>query len=273
MPDTIKRVTDLSELTELDADELFIAGYNSSATLKKVTFATIKNTIMATVNDAISSALVQNNKTILPVGTIIQTTNSANPSTYISGTTWEAYGAGRVLVAINGSETEFNSIGKTGGNKNMQAHVHSAPVHSHSIPAHLHSIAAHVHSIAAHTHTFSLTTASGGGHNHRVSHNREKIFGNTVTGKRLIGYNSEGAAEGSYTDSYTQSVGGHTHTGSGTTANGGGGNTGSGGPTQTGSGGSGNTGNNAAANTGSYGSGNAQNLQPYIVVYRWRRTA
>lgn len=54
-----------------------------------------------------------------PVGTIIQTSNSSNPSTYLGGT-WEQYSPGRVLVGAgtgtdgNGSAESFN-VGATGG--------------------------------------------------------------------------------------------------------------------------------------------------------------
>ena len=33
------------------------------------------------------------------------------------GTTWTAFSAGRTLVSINSSDTDFNTIGKTGGKK------------------------------------------------------------------------------------------------------------------------------------------------------------
>ncbi|MDR0435796.1 MAG: DUF859 family phage minor structural protein [Propionibacteriaceae bacterium] len=54
------------------------------------------------------------------VGDILESTNSLNPSTSWPGTTWETYGAGRVLVGIDTAQTEFNTIGKTGGAKTHQ---------------------------------------------------------------------------------------------------------------------------------------------------------
>lgn len=50
------------------------------------------------------------------VGDIYITTNSANPSTRFGGT-WELFGPGRTMVCVDTSQTEFNSVKKTGGEK------------------------------------------------------------------------------------------------------------------------------------------------------------
>lgn len=54
--------------------------------------------------------------TFYPVGTIYQSTNSANPSTFMGGT-WERYAKGQVLVGLDESDTDFSTSGKTGGEK------------------------------------------------------------------------------------------------------------------------------------------------------------
>lgn len=72
-----------------------------------------------------------NSKSLLdmfyPIGTIYETTSTDLDTTtkmgaYFGGT-WEVYGAGRVLVAKS-ADTEFDTIGETGGSKYMQTHVH-----------------------------------------------------------------------------------------------------------------------------------------------------
>ena len=40
------------------------------------------------------------------------------------GFTWELIAKGRTLVGIDTNDTDFNSIGKTGGSKEMQQHSH-----------------------------------------------------------------------------------------------------------------------------------------------------
>ena len=71
-----------------------------------------------------------------PVGTIYKTT-STNLDTTIKmanhfGGTWEAYGAGRVLVALDGTQTEFDVIGETGGAKTHTLTTAQMPSHTHS---------------------------------------------------------------------------------------------------------------------------------------------
>ena len=62
---------------------------------------------------------------IYPVGSICISVNNINPSTIFTGT-WERFAQGRTLVGVNESETEFNSVLKTGGSKYLQSHTHSA---------------------------------------------------------------------------------------------------------------------------------------------------
>lgn len=54
---------------------------------------------------------------IYQVGSIYMSVNSTNPTNLFGGT-WVAWGAGRVPVGIDTSQTEFASVEKTGGEKN-----------------------------------------------------------------------------------------------------------------------------------------------------------
>ena len=62
---------------------------------------------------------------VYPVGSIYMNINSTNPSTLFSNTTWELFGAGRTLVCVDTNDTDFNTSGKTGGSKELQAHSHT----------------------------------------------------------------------------------------------------------------------------------------------------
>lgn len=55
---------------------------------------------------------------VWPVGSIYISVNNTNPSTYFGGT-WEAFGTGRCLVGVDTSQSEFNTVMKTGGEKNI----------------------------------------------------------------------------------------------------------------------------------------------------------
>lgn len=87
----------------------------------------------ASTSNVYSSKAIQNilNK-IHPVGTIKMTTVNTNPGTYLPGT-WVAWGAGRVPVGVNTSQTEFNTVEKTGGEKTHQLTVNEMPSHQHSV--------------------------------------------------------------------------------------------------------------------------------------------
>ena len=148
---------------------------------------------------------------IYPVGTIYESTSSANPSTYFTGTTWARYGNGRVTVGQDSSDGSFDSVNDTGGAKTVALTSAQMP---------------------SHTHSFSGTTSSNGSHSH------------TYTYEYSRGSGISGAADGasSYVTGTTSTVGNHNHTFSGT--------------------------------TGGAGSGSAhENMPPYCVVYRWKRTA
>lgn len=57
---------------------------------------------------------------IYPVGSIyINATSSSNPVSLLGFGTWEAFGAGRVLVGLNSSDTDFDTAEETGGAKTV----------------------------------------------------------------------------------------------------------------------------------------------------------
>lgn len=146
---------------------------------------------------------------IYPVGSLyFNATNSNNPGTLLGFGTWTSFGAGKVIVGYNVSDTDFDTAEETGGAK-------TATLTTTELPSH--------------THTF--TTSSDGAHTHTIN-----ADGGTD--------NSSGPYarfEGGFTGTITSnSNGAHTHTGT----------------------------------TASSGSGSAFSIMnPYIVVYIWKRTA
>jgi hypothetical protein len=148
------------------------------------------------VADAVKNALY-------PVGSIyVNATNSTNPGTLLGFGTWTAFGAGRVMVGLNASDSSFDTAEETGGSKDsiVVSHTHTASTNT----------------TGAHTHTWDRT-----------------VVGNTATGTDTAGNYSTSATN-------TSSAGSHSHT-------------------------------VTVDSTGS--SGTNANLQPYIVVYMWKRTA
>ena len=115
--------------------------------------------------------------------------NSTNPGTVFGFGTWELWGSGRVPVCVNTSDSNFNSVEKTGGSANVSLSVAQLPSHTHSIPA-----------------LFGTTTTSGN-HNHNsaygyfsVNHSSYEV---SVLSRDYI------AADGAW--NATSSNGAHTH--------------------------------------------------------------
>lgn len=55
-------------------------------------------------------------ETVYPVGSIYISTSSTSPASLYGGE-WERYGKGRTLVAVDEADSDFSSVGKTGGEK------------------------------------------------------------------------------------------------------------------------------------------------------------
>lgn len=76
-----------------------------------------------------------------PVGSVYtNATNNANPATIFGFGTWESVGAGRVLVGVDTTQSEFNTVAKTGGAKTVSLTGDQNGSHSHGVydPGHSH---------------------------------------------------------------------------------------------------------------------------------------
>lgn len=176
---------------------------------------------------------------IYPVGSIYISVNNANPASFFGGS-WTAFATGRTLVGVDTGQSEFNSVEKPGGHKELQSHTHGLNNHVHSLNNHTHSVPNHVH-----------TMQGAGNHYHYLGINKDAV-------QKGTSYNKPNNFESGSTSYKSNTTGNHSHTmnSSGTCTTGGN---------------SGNTGGNSG-NTTSTGGGNAGNLQPYITVYMWKRT-
>jgi len=76
---------------------------------------------------------------LYPVGSIyINAGVTTNPATLLGFGTWTAFGAGRVMVGLNGSDSLFDTLEETGGSKDavVVSHTHGItdPGHLHGVP-------------------------------------------------------------------------------------------------------------------------------------------
>jgi hypothetical protein len=77
---------------------------------------------------------------VYPVGSVYISAGSAtNPATLLGFGTWAAFGAGRVMVGLNGSDALFDALEETGGSKDaiVVSHTHTVtdPGHTHGYTA------------------------------------------------------------------------------------------------------------------------------------------
>lgn len=66
------------------------------------------------------------------IGDLFFTTNSTSPSTRFGGT-WELYSKGRTIVGYDPNDTDFDTIGKTGGEKTHTLTIDEMPQHDHEV--------------------------------------------------------------------------------------------------------------------------------------------
>jgi len=72
-------------------------------------------------------------ETVYPVGSIyINAAVATNPGTLLGFGTWVAFGAGRVIVGLNASDSDFDTAQETGGAKTHTLTVAEIPSHTHT---------------------------------------------------------------------------------------------------------------------------------------------
>ncbi len=71
-------------------------------------------------------------RVIFPVGAIYMSIDATNPSVYFGGT-WVRFANGKVLVGVDETQAEFNSVQKTGGEKTHTLSINEIPSHTHAV--------------------------------------------------------------------------------------------------------------------------------------------
>jgi hypothetical protein len=152
---------------------------------------------------------------LYPVGSIyINATDSTNPGTLLGFGTWTAFGAGRVMVGLDGSDALFDTLEETGGSKDatLVSHNHTGTTGGQS---------------ATHSHNFTIGRSFSG----------DKA-GGTGVGFGPFGFTNSNGVEDTLSTGNASADHNHSFT---------------------------------TSTQGS--SGTDANLQPYITVAMWKRTA
>ena len=118
-----------------------------------------------TATDAISPSAY-------PIGSIFTTVtayaDSAAVVAIVGGTTWVSFAAGKMLIGLDSSDTDFDTVEETGGAKTHTLTEAEMPAHTHSYDAHLGTgVSGPVSLDDRMPLTTSSTTSTGGG----VAHN------------------------------------------------------------------------------------------------------
>lgn len=106
--------------------------YTDDAVLLGGTGTTETETPWIGVADIIWSQMIDK---IYPVGSIFMsaTLSTASAVSNALGGTWVAWGTGRVPVGVDTSQTEFDTVEETGGEKTHQLTVTEMPSHDHNV--------------------------------------------------------------------------------------------------------------------------------------------
>lgn len=192
-----------------------------------------------------------------PVGFVYISVDSTNPGTIFGYGTWAAFGAGRTLVGLDSGDTDFDAAEETGGAKTVASVGTNAAeaAHTHSVTSNV-TVADH----ASHTHTYTEVP------NHvHVQTLPSTQAGNFACGTRDTSSGGTGGSPGTVADALSTAnpTGG---VATGTTA----------GPNAT-------LTHSPTNNAVTSGAGSSHNhaytgtpssvVQPYIVVYMFKRTA
>jgi hypothetical protein len=215
-------------------------------------FKSLKQSTGITItNNADDVTIAASASAAWPVGSVFMAVVSTDPATLLGFGTWSAFGAGRVLVGQTDGDSDFNVAEEEGGAKTVASAGTNAAeaAHTHSVTSNVsvNDHASHTHTytdVVNHTHTVSVgsandtSTVSGAGN----------IFAGTTSSVSATTANPTGGVA------------------TGTTA----------GPSATLT----HTTNNPAVTSGAGSSHNhtftgsaTSVVQPYIVVYMWKRTA
>lgn len=171
---------------------------------------------------------------VYPVGSIyINSSSSSNPSTLLGFGTWEAFGAGRVLVGLNGSDVDFDTAEETGGSKTSTSSG----------------------TISGTVGGTALTEAQMPKHFHRMrGPNSVSAPQSNVGTSYDFGVYGGGTADDPAQDYGTFSTGGDAASGSAST-------------------GTSNGASHTHSFSGTFSGSTQSTVQPYIVVRMWKRTA
>lgn len=96
--------------------------------------ADVDKPVSTATTSAITAAIAAAKQALYPVGSIyVNASDSTNPGTLLGFGTWVAFGSGQVAVGFSSGDTDFGTIGQTGGVKSVTLTEAQIPSHRHTV--------------------------------------------------------------------------------------------------------------------------------------------
>lgn len=123
----------------------------------------------------IEEGIVDLYNAIFPVGQIVIKGDNEDYSNWL-GFTWERTAVGKVLVGIDSTVTDFNTIGKTGGEKAHKLTIDEMPTHKPTVVMSYATTQTHTHAGGTYAKSFAEGANPSGG-TYEANDERIKIIG------------------------------------------------------------------------------------------------
>ena len=127
------------------------AGLSAEQALSTLGAGLLKNTagVLSTAVPGVDYLLAGSLGGVFPVGFVFISVDPTNPAASLGFGTWVAFGTGRVLVGVDITQSEFDTVEETGGAKTHVLTTAQMPSHTHVQNAHAHTITdpGHVHAL------------------------------------------------------------------------------------------------------------------------------
>lgn len=204
--------TDTQTLTNKTLTSPIISSPTISGTPTAPTAASGTNTTQLATTAFVIAAL----QAVYPVGSVyINAGSSTNPATLLGFGTWTEFGAGKVLVGLNGSDADFDTLEETGGAKTVSAAgsisgtVGGTALTEAQMPKHYHAMLGpnSIDTVPNGTNTSVGMSYSGGTDDDAVfQYNTYSVGGNATSGGTTEGSASGDSHNHSFSGSFTGSA-------------------------------------------------------------------
>ena len=122
-----------TELNYLDVTTLGTSQASKAVTTDANNDSTGMRNLTVSGTVTIGSNTAATLQAVYPVGSIyINAASSTNPATLLGFGTWAAFGAGKVMVGIDSSDTDFDTVEETGGAKTVTLTTSQIPALTHT---------------------------------------------------------------------------------------------------------------------------------------------